>query len=65
MSETQLSADERIALIKHAVIGGCVGLQRRLKTLPDQDLRLIAESWVYTSWGPCPLGRFEQRGRGD
>jgi hypothetical protein len=33
-------------------IGGFVGLQRRLKTLPPDDLALLADSWVCTALSP-------------
>lgn len=38
------------------LIGGFVGLQRRLKDLTLSDLELIAESWVYTSLSPLVGG---------
>jgi hypothetical protein len=38
------------------VIGGFVGLQRRLKDLTLFDLELIAESWVYTALSPLVGG---------
>ena len=33
-------------------VGGFVGLQRRLKTLPDEDLTLLANSWVGIALSP-------------
>lgn len=33
-------------------IGGFVSLQRRLKSLPDDDLQLINKSWIYTLLPP-------------
>lgn len=33
-------------------VGGFVGLQRRLKTLPDEDLELLANSWVCIALSP-------------
>src|SRR5687768_2496382 len=38
------------------LIGGFVGLQRRLKDLTLSDLELIAESWVYTGLSPLVGG---------
>lgn len=38
------------------MIGGFVGLQRRLKNLTIGDLELIAESWVYTCLSPLVGG---------
>ncbi|HKX52968.1 MAG TPA: hypothetical protein VJM47_04115 [Nitrosospira sp.] len=38
------------------VIGGFVGLQRRLKDLTLRDLELIADSWVYTGLSPLVGG---------
>lgn len=37
-------------------IGGYVGLQSRVKTLPDEDLQLIATSWIYTILTPLVGG---------
>jgi len=37
-------------------IGGFVGLQRRLKTLGDEDLQLLADSWVYVALSPVVGG---------
>lgn len=37
-------------------IGGYVGLQSRVKTLPDEDLELLATSWVYTILTPLVGG---------
>ena len=36
-----------IAAFSAGVIGGFVGLQRRLKSMSDDDLTLLANSWVY------------------
>ena len=33
-------------------VGGFVGLQRRLKSLPDEDLELLANSWVCIALSP-------------
>lgn len=38
------------------LIGGFVGLQRRLKDLTLSDLELIAESWIYTGLSPLVGG---------
>jgi hypothetical protein len=38
------------------MIGGFVGLQRRLKDLTLRDLELIADSWVYTGLSPLVGG---------
>ena len=38
------------------VIGGFVGLQRRLKALSDDDLTLLANSWVSVSLSPLVGG---------
>jgi uncharacterized membrane protein YeaQ/YmgE (transglycosylase-associated protein family) len=37
-------------------IGGFVGLQRRLKELSEEDLKLIAHSWIYTILAPLVGG---------
>ena len=37
-------------------VGGFVGLQRRLKTLPADDLTLLANSWVCISLSPIVGG---------
>ena len=37
-------------------IGGYVGLQSRIKTLPEEDLSLVATSWVYTILTPLVGG---------
>jgi phosphate/sulfate permease len=37
-------------------IGGFVGLQRRLKQLSEEDLSLIANSWIYTILAPLVGG---------
>lgn len=37
-------------------IGGFVGLQRRLKKLGDEDLVLLADSWVYIALSPLVGG---------
>ena len=38
------------------IIGGFVGLQRRLKHLSDDDLSLLANSWVYVLLSPLVGG---------
>jgi hypothetical protein len=40
------------AILFAGFIGGFVGLQRRLKTMPADDLELLAESWVCTALSP-------------
>lgn len=41
-----------IAAFAAGIIGGFVGLQRRLKSLSDNDLVLLAHSWVYVCISP-------------
>lgn len=36
--------------------GGFVGLQKRLRQLPDDELQLMAQSWVYTCLSPMVGG---------
>lgn len=43
-------------VIISGVIGGFVGLQRRLKELTVPDLKLIQESWIYTLLSPLVGG---------
>ena len=38
------------------VVGGVVGLQRRLKQMSDDDLTLLANSWVYVCLSPLVGG---------
>lgn len=38
------------------VIGGFVGLQRRVKTFEHDDLHLLASSWLYTALAPVVGG---------
>jgi hypothetical protein len=45
-----------VAAFTVGVIGGFVGLQRRLKKMPDQDLSLLAHSWVYICLSPLVGG---------
>lgn len=45
-----------LAAFAAGVIGGFVGLQRRLKGLSDQDLSLLANSWVYVCISPLVGG---------
>jgi len=56
LATTALVPDSRYAVpsivIASGLIGGFVGLQRRLKDLPVSDLQLIAKSWIYTSLSP-------------
>jgi hypothetical protein len=41
-----------MAVLFVGFIGGFVGLQRRLKTLPAEDLTLLANSWVSIALSP-------------
>src|SRR5579884_1359920 len=43
-------------VIATGIIGGFVGLQRRLKDLTVNDLELIADSWIYTCLSPLVGG---------
>ena len=43
-------------VVGSGMIGGFVGLQRRLKDLTPDDLRLIDASWVYTALSPLVGG---------
>jgi hypothetical protein len=43
-------------VIASGVIGGFVGLQRRLKDLTSDDLRLLEQSWIQTSLSPLVGG---------
>jgi hypothetical protein len=45
-----------VVVIMSGLIGGFVGLQRRLKELTIKDLELIADSWVYTCLSPLVGG---------
>ena len=45
-----------VIVIASGLIGGFVGLQRRLKELTITDLELIANSWVYTCLSPLVGG---------
>lgn len=45
-----------IVVISSGLIGGFVGLQRRLRDLTIKDLELIANSWVYTCLSPLVGG---------
>ena len=45
-----------IAAFAAGVIGGFVGLQRRLKSMSDDDLTLLANSWVYVGLSPLVGG---------
>ncbi len=44
------------AVIGSGIIGGFVGLQRRLKDLTLDDLQLMQASWVYTALSPLVGG---------
>jgi hypothetical protein len=41
-----------LAVLFVGFVGGFVGLQRRLKTLPAEDLALLANSWVSIALSP-------------
>lgn len=45
-----------IAAFSAGVIGGFVGLQRRLKSMSEDDLVLLAHSWVYVWISPIVGG---------
>src|ERR1700730_7082143 len=46
------SALTPVAVLFVGFVGGFVGLQRRLKTLPAEDLTLLANSWVCIALSP-------------
>lgn len=41
-----------VAVLFVGFVGGFIGLQRRLKTLPAEDLTLLANSWVCIALSP-------------
>jgi hypothetical protein len=41
-----------LAVLFVGFVGGFIGLQRRLKTLPPEDLTLLANSWVCIALSP-------------
>jgi hypothetical protein len=45
-----------LAIFTVGVVGGVVGLQRRLKRMSDEDLMLLANSWVYVCLSPLTGG---------
>jgi hypothetical protein len=45
-----------LAALMVGMIGGFVGLQRRLRSMPDEDLMLLANSWVYVCLSPLVGG---------
>lgn len=45
-----------LAALMVGMIGGFVGLQRRLRAMPDDDLTLLANSWVYVCLSPLVGG---------
>ena len=45
-----------LAVFIVGLIGGFVGLQRRLKGMADEDLTLLANSWVYVCLSPLVGG---------
>jgi hypothetical protein len=54
-NESVIASTPLMALMIGA-IGGFVGLQRRLKQLSDEDLVLLADSWVYVALSPLVGG---------
>lgn len=55
-SENELLTAAPLVAFACGVIGGFVGLQRRLKSLSDDDLALLANSWVYICLSPLVGG---------
>ena len=47
-----VSVPTPVAVLFVGFVGGFVGLQRRLKTLPPEDLTLLANSWVCIALSP-------------
>jgi hypothetical protein len=45
-----------LAIFTAGVVGGFVGLQRRLKSMSDDDLTLLANSWLYVCLSPLAGG---------
>jgi hypothetical protein len=45
-----------LAIFTVGMLGGFVGLQRRLKSMSDDDLTLLADSWVYVCLSPLAGG---------
>jgi hypothetical protein len=45
-----------LAALAVGMIGGFVGLQRRLRSLPEEDLTLLAHSWVHVCLSPLVGG---------
>jgi len=45
-----------LAIFTVGVVGGVVGLQRRLKRMSEEDLTLLANSWVYVCLSPLTGG---------
>ena len=45
-----------IAAFAAGIVGGFVGLQRRLKSMSDDDLALLANSWVFVCLSPLVGG---------
>lgn len=45
-----------LAVFAVGILGGVVGLQRRLKQMSDDDLTLLANSWVYVCLAPLVGG---------
>ena len=46
------SVSTPVAVLFVGFVGGFIGLQRRLKTLPAEDLTLLANSWVCLALSP-------------
>ena len=51
-SPATVSVPTPVAVLFVGFVGGFVGLQRRLKTLPAEDLTLLANSWVCIALSP-------------
>jgi hypothetical protein len=49
-------APTALGIFAVGVVGGVVGLQRRLKQMSDDDLTLLANSWVYVCLSPLTGG---------
>jgi phosphate/sulfate permease len=53
-TDSRISAP--IAAFAAGIVGGFVGLQRRLKGMTDDDLTLLGNSWVYVCLSPLVGG---------
>ncbi|MDF7801627.1 hypothetical protein P4C99_19270 [Pontiellaceae bacterium B1224] len=49
---TKKSIPPPLATFAAGILGGFVGLQRRLKSMSEDDLTLLANSWVYVCISP-------------